>query len=37
VGVEWLMGLLRLDVGIGLLDGGVQVTLDITRGWWSLL
>jgi len=37
VGVEWLMSLLRLDVGIGLLDGGVQVTIDVTRGWWPLL
>ncbi len=37
VGFEWLMSLLRLDVGIGLLDGGVQVTIDVTRGWWPLL
>lgn len=37
VGVEWLMSLLRLDVGIGLLDGGVQVTIDVTRGWWPVL
>ncbi len=37
VGVEWLMNLVRLDVGIGLLDGGVQVTIDVTRGWWPLL
>jgi hypothetical protein len=37
VGVEWLMNLVRLDVGVGLLDGGVQVTVDVTRGWWPLL
>ena len=37
VGVEWLMNLVRLDVGVGLLDGGVQVTIDVTRGWWPLL
>jgi hypothetical protein len=37
VGIEWLMNLLRLDVGVGLLDGGVQVTFDVTRGWWPLL
>jgi len=37
LGVEWLMNLVRLDVAVGLLDGGVQVTIDVTRGWWPLL
>lgn len=37
VGLEGLMSLVRLDVGVGLLDGGVQVTIDVTRGWWPLL
>jgi hypothetical protein len=37
VAMEWLMQLLRLEVGVGLLDGGVQVTLDVTRAWWPLL
>jgi hypothetical protein len=35
--VEWLMRLIRLEVGIGLRDGGVGVTLDVNRDWWGLL
>jgi outer membrane protein assembly factor BamA len=35
--IEWLMRLIRLEVGIGLRDGGVGVTLDVNRDWWGLL
>jgi hypothetical protein len=35
--VEWLMRLIRLEVGIGLRDGDVGVTLDVNRDWWGLL
>jgi hypothetical protein len=35
--VEWLMRLVRLEVGIGLRDGDVGVTLDVNRDWWGLL
>jgi hypothetical protein len=35
--VEWLMRLLRLEVGVGLRDGDVGVTLDVNRDWWGLL
>jgi hypothetical protein len=35
--VEWFMRLLRIEAGIGLLDGGLGVTVDINRDWWGLL
>jgi hypothetical protein len=35
--VEWLMRLIRLEVGVGLRDGDVGVTLDVNRDWWGLL
>jgi hypothetical protein len=35
--VEWLMRLIRLEVGIGLRHGDVGVTLDVNRDWWGLL
>jgi hypothetical protein len=35
--IEWLMRLVRLEVGIGLRDGSVGVTLDVNRDWWGLL
>jgi hypothetical protein len=35
--VEWLMRLVRLEVGVGLRDGDVGVTLDVNRDWWGLL
>jgi hypothetical protein len=37
VAVEWLMRLIRLEVGVGLRDGHVGVTLDVNRDWWGLL
>jgi hypothetical protein len=35
--IEWLMRLIRLEVGIGLRSGDVGVTLDVNRDWWGLL
>jgi len=35
--VEWLMRLLRVEVGVGLRDGGVGVSVDVNRDWWGLL
>jgi hypothetical protein len=35
--VEWFMRLIRLEVGVGLRDGDVGVTVDINRDWWGLL
>jgi hypothetical protein len=35
--IEWLMRLVRLEVGIGLRDGDIGVTLDVSRDWWGLL
>ena len=37
VAVEWLMRLLRLEVGMGLRDGRVVVTVDVSREWWGVL
>jgi hypothetical protein len=35
--VEWFMRLLRLEVGVGLRDGGVGVSVDVNRDWWGIL
>ena len=35
--VEWLMRLLRLEVGIGLRDGRVGFAVDVNRDWWGVL
>ena len=35
--VEWLMRLLRMEVGVGLRDGRVGVTVDVSRDWWGIL
>ena len=37
VAVEWFMRLLRLEVGMGLRDGRIGVTLDLSRDWWGVL
>ena len=37
IAIEWLMRLVRLELGVGLLDGGAQLTLDVTRPWWPLM
>jgi hypothetical protein len=35
--VEWLMRLLRLEVGVGLRDGKVGFAVDVNRDWWGVL
>ena len=35
--MEWFMRLLRLELGLGLRDGRVGVTVDISRDWWGVL
>jgi hypothetical protein len=35
--VEWLMRLLRLEVGVGLRDGTVGFAVDVNRDWWGVL
>ena len=35
--VEWFMRLLRLELGIGLRDGQVGLTVDLSRDWWGVL
>jgi hypothetical protein len=35
--IEWFMRLIRLEMGIGLRDGDVGVTVDVNRDWWGLL
>jgi hypothetical protein len=37
VALEWFMRLIRLELGVGLRDGGVGMTVDINRDWWGLL
>jgi len=35
--VEWFLGLLRLEGGVGLRDGTFGLTLDVSRDWWDVL
>ncbi|MBA3316720.1 MAG: hypothetical protein H0T50_01340 [Gemmatimonadales bacterium] len=37
VALEWLMRLIRLELGVGLRDGRVGVSVDVNRDWWGLL
>jgi hypothetical protein len=37
IAAEWLMGLLRLEVGLGLRSGDVGVSIDVNRDWWDIL
>jgi hypothetical protein len=37
IAVEWLMRLIRVEVGVGLRDGDIGVTVDVNRDWWGLL
>jgi hypothetical protein len=37
VALELFMRLLRLEAGIGLRDGVIEVTVDVNRDWWGLL
>jgi hypothetical protein len=34
---EWLMGLLRFEVGVGLRSGDVGFSVDVNRDWWGIL
>jgi hypothetical protein len=34
---EWLMGLLRLELGVGLRSGDVGISVDVNRDWWGIL
>jgi hypothetical protein len=34
---EWLMGLLRFEVGVGLRSGEVGVSVDVNRDWWGIM
>ncbi len=37
IAAEWLMGLLRFEVGVGLRSGDVGVSVDVNRDWWGIL
>ncbi|HEU5041795.1 MAG TPA: hypothetical protein VFT84_13275, partial [Gemmatimonadales bacterium] len=37
VALEWFMRLLRLELGVGLRDGRVGLTVDVSRDWWGVL
>lgn len=37
VAIEWLMRLIRMELGVGLRDGRVGVTVDVSREWWGIL
>ncbi len=37
VALELFMRLIRLELGVGLRDGGVGMTVDVNRDWWGLL
>jgi hypothetical protein len=34
---EWLMGLLRFEVGVGLRSGDIGFSVDVNRDWWGIL
>ncbi len=34
---EWLMGLLRVEVGVGLRSGDIGISVDVNRDWWGIL
>ncbi|HEU4523816.1 MAG TPA: hypothetical protein VFR62_02285 [Gemmatimonadales bacterium] len=34
---EWLMGLLRFELGVGLRSGDVGISVDVNRDWWGIL
>jgi hypothetical protein len=37
VAAEWLMGLLRFELGVGLRSGEVGFSVDVNRDWWGIL
>lgn len=34
---EWLMGLLRLELGVALRSGDVGISIDVNRDWWGVM
>jgi hypothetical protein len=37
IAAEWLMGLFRFEVGVGLRSGDVGLSVDVNRDWWAIL
>jgi hypothetical protein len=37
VAIEWLLRLIRLELGVGLRDGTMGVSIDVNRDWWGVL
>jgi hypothetical protein len=37
IALEWFMRLVRIEAGVGLMDGDMGLTVDISRDWWGLL
>jgi hypothetical protein len=35
--LEWFMRLIRVELGVGLRQGDIGVTVDVNRDWWGLL
>ncbi|MBA3553329.1 MAG: hypothetical protein H0W29_01025 [Gemmatimonadales bacterium] len=37
IALEWFMRLLRVEAGVGLRDGRVGLTVDVSRDWWGVM
>jgi hypothetical protein len=37
VAFEWFMRLIRVEIGTGLRDGRLGVTVDVSREWWGVM
>jgi hypothetical protein len=37
IALEWFMRLVRIEAGVGLIEGDMGLTVDISRDWWGLL
>lgn len=37
VALEWFMRLVRVEAGVGLLDGRLGLSVDVQRAWWDIL
>jgi hypothetical protein len=37
IAAEWLMGLLRFEIGVAFRTGDVGVSIDVNRDWWGIL
>jgi hypothetical protein len=35
--LEWFMRLLRVEAGLGLRDGRLGITVDVSRDWWQVM